>query len=87
MTRIKLNTSIAGERFSYAPREIVDWPDDAEAARLVAAGFASLVEATPAPEIKTHTDEPDADDETADAEGATETAEAKGKRRKGKAGK
>lgn len=41
--RIKLLTSIAGKNFSHSSGEIVDWPNDAEAERLVAAGQAELV--------------------------------------------
>lgn len=42
--KIKIKVSIAGMTFSYRPGQIVDYPDDAEAKRLVAAGYAEIVE-------------------------------------------
>ncbi|MFN0133420.1 MAG: hypothetical protein ACKVW3_12945 [Phycisphaerales bacterium] len=42
--RIKFLTSIAGTNFSYKPGDEIDWPDETEAARFVAAGYASSIE-------------------------------------------
>ena len=38
--RIRLKTSIASPTFSYEEGEVVDWPDRAEALRLVRSGAA-----------------------------------------------
>ena len=41
--RIKLLTSIAGTNFSHGAGSVVEWPDDAEAKRYIAAGLAEPV--------------------------------------------
>ena len=38
--KIRMLTSISGTTGSYAEGDIVDWPDDKDAKRLIAAGFA-----------------------------------------------
>lgn len=40
MIQLKLNTSICGNNFAYARGDEVDWPDDADAVRLIEAGIA-----------------------------------------------
>jgi hypothetical protein len=54
--KIKLLVSLATERRGYAPGDVVEWPD-ADAARLITAGYAESAEpepkpATPAPNKK-----------------------------------
>ena len=44
--RIKFLTSIAGVNYSHKPGDEVDWPDEAEAARFVAATYAVEVRPT-----------------------------------------
>ena len=44
--KIRLLESISGTYGSFAPGEETDWPDDKDAARLVAAGIAEKVTPT-----------------------------------------
>lgn len=41
--RIKLLTSIAGSNFSHSSGEVVNWPSDTEAQRLIEGGLAEAV--------------------------------------------
>lgn len=41
--RIKFLTSIAGSNFSHKPGDETDWPNEAEARRFIAAGYAQKV--------------------------------------------
>lgn len=37
---VRFDSAIAGANFSYAPGDVVDWPNEAEAARFVERGIA-----------------------------------------------
>lgn len=84
--KIKLLTSIAGSRFSHNCGAEVDWHDDAEANRLIAANLAVAV---PVAEVATLSPDEtpeggDGGDEVADAPAAKETAVVKPQSAKGK---
>lgn len=84
--KIKLLTSIAGSRFAHNSGAVVDWHDDAEANRLIAANLAVAV---PVAEVATLSPEktPEGGDgggEVADAPAAKETATVKPRTGKGK---
>lgn len=86
--KIKLLTSIAGSRFSHNCGAEVDWHDDAEANRLIAANLAVAV-AVPVAEVATLSPDetPEGGDgvgEVADAPAAKETAVVKPQSAKGK---
>ena len=86
--KIKLLTSIAGSRFAHNSGAVVDWHDDAEANRLIAANLAVAV-AVPVAEVATLSpvETPEGGDgggEVADAPAAKETATVKPRTGKGK---
>ena len=50
--KIRLLTSISATHGSFSPGEETDWPDKADAERLVKAGFAEKVSASRRPKIE-----------------------------------
>ena len=49
---IKLLTSISAAHGSFAPGDETDWPDKADAERLIKAGFAEKVSASRRPKVE-----------------------------------
>ena len=50
--KIRLLTSISAAHGSFSPGEETDWPDKADAERLVKAGFAEKVSASRRPRVE-----------------------------------
>ena len=50
--RIKFTTSIAGPSYTYKPGDEADWPNEAEAERFIAAGYAVRIGPPPTGERK-----------------------------------
>jgi hypothetical protein len=50
--KIRLLTSISAAHGSFSPGEETDWPDKADAERLVKAGFAEKVSASRRPKVE-----------------------------------
>lgn len=61
--RIRLKTAFAGSRFSYPPGSVVEWPDDADAERMIKGGGAERVGP---PTVETATAPPAAERATLD---------------------
>lgn len=68
--RIKFQTSVAGMNYNHKPGDEVEWPDDVEAKRFIAAGYASDVTPPPSKLVKTEKADGKKGGEDADADTA-----------------
>lgn len=76
--KLKILTSIAGERFSFNRGEVVEWPNKVEAKRWIAAGYAEAV-----PDVKIADKPKDNGDAEARANKGEPSEKADGKGAKG----
>lgn len=82
--RIKIKVSLGGVNFNHVPGDVVDWEDEADAARLVEAGFAVYEGEAPKRRKASTVETDDAADAETDA-ATPAPSEQKAKRGRGKA--